>query len=161
MRPTLDEHLMGIERALELEVAPYLQGYPSEALRRATADIRRFRRSWRNVESFLRWDNDAVRVILRRYGEAAGTAKLDRDDCRSLDEPNGLETYDELTDRNVELRRLLASVAVKIERGQDGEVRRQLLSYLAERSVRLERLAEWAGSLSITFDGADEVSLPS
>lgn len=163
MRPTIDEHLIGIERVLELEVGPHLEGYPAEALRRTLSDIRRLRRSWRHVESFLTWDNDAVRALLGRYGAAAGTGPLDVGDA-SLSGPHRPETYDELCDSNTELRRALASVAVEIERGRDTTLRRDLLSYLTERGLRLERLGDWAGSLTNPLDGADEadeIALPS
>lgn len=160
MRPTIDEHLIGIERALEHEVAPHLEGYPAEALRRTLSDIRRFRRSWRNVEAFLTWDTDAVRAILRRYAAVTGTTPPGLDDA----EPGGsgrLEIYDELCRRNPEVRQVLASVAVEIERGGDAGLRSDLLSYLTERNLLLERLGEWAGSLTGTLEGADEIALPS
>jgi hypothetical protein len=145
MRPTVDEQLVGIERILESEVAPNLGAHSDEALRRAIADLRRLRRSWRNVEPFLRWDNEAVEGILGQYAALGGTDGAEPPD-QALDAPAPTPSdYDALLSRNARLRYRLASVAVDIARGDDRDgaaLRQGLLTYLTERSLRVERLGE-------------------
>jgi aminoglycoside phosphotransferase (APT) family kinase protein len=85
----------------------------------------------RSVETFLRWDNEAVEGILRQYGDAAEPS--------SDFDPDG----GELRSRNARLRYRLASVAVDI--ADDGGTLRQVMAdYLTERSLRVERLGETA-----------------
>jgi hypothetical protein len=66
MRPTVSEQLDAVRSALADVVAPEVSdAYAADVLAGALATLERIAETWADVPSFLRWDCEATREVLR------------------------------------------------------------------------------------------------
>lgn len=133
MRPTIQEHLLGVGRVVdELAADPELSDDSAELAASAAKQLKRLAASVTARPSFLRWDNHTMSALLSEL------VPLLPDEAQHLvaqsNETAGPSPDDET--RNEALRRLMTVVIQALPDGQSGDrARRAVADHLRARAA--------------------------
>ncbi len=137
MRPGMTDQLSGIRRILDEIIAPELrEGYPSQVLRGIVKNLAMLEGAWVRILPFLEWDTTATAVLLDE-----ARPQVDDDLAQRIADALGQElpsrSLQDLEQRNVELRGLLADAIHQLARREQGAgVHQRIKDHLLERTRR-------------------------
>lgn len=133
MRPTIAEQLRETRRILDDLLRPQItDGYTTQIMTMAFANLEMLETAWADVLPFLHWDNDAALTLL---GDLRG--ELPQDLAAEIGEARNAAPYDPFDAVTLETRNEALQALLERAIGQCGpEGRRRVHAHLLERTAR-------------------------